>query len=74
VLAGSSVGSIIAGIVATRTDEELREALASVAQLDVEFFNNRRAADVAHHFLHKGTLQVRLMQSHQYLGSQSLPR
>lgn len=30
VLAGSSVGSIIAGIVATRTDDELRETLAKV--------------------------------------------
>jgi TAG lipase/steryl ester hydrolase/phospholipase A2/LPA acyltransferase len=56
VLAGSSVGSIVAGIVATRTDAELSEVFSKLEQLDVSFFNNSRAIELVHSFLQKGAL------------------
>ena len=56
VLAGSSVGSIVASIVATRTDEELRETFAKLESFDIGFFNNSRAVELVHHFLARGAL------------------
>jgi len=56
VLAGSSVGSIVAGIIATRTDEELRETFSKLEQFDIAFFNNSRAVELVHHFLARGVL------------------
>lgn len=56
VLAGSSVGSIVAGIVATRTDDELRKTFDELETFDVSFFNNSRAVELVHSFINKGTL------------------
>jgi TAG lipase/steryl ester hydrolase/phospholipase A2/LPA acyltransferase len=56
VLAGSSVGSIVAGIVATRTDAELAEVFAKLDEFDISFFNNSRALELVHSFLQKGVL------------------
>ena len=56
VLAGSSVGSIVAGIVATRTDEELRETFSKLESFDIAFFNNSRTVELVHHFLARGVL------------------
>lgn len=56
VLAGSSVGSIVAGLVATRTDDELRETFRKLDDIELSFFNNSRAAELVHSFLQKGAL------------------
>lgn len=56
VLAGSSVGSIVAGIIATRTDEELRDTFGKLESFDIGFFNNSRAVELVHHFLARGVL------------------
>lgn len=56
ILAGSSVGSIVAAIISTKTDEELRDLFAKIDQFDVGFFNNSKTVDLVHHFLNKGTL------------------
>jgi hypothetical protein len=56
VLAGSSVGSIVAGIIATRTDDELAETFAKLESFDISFFNNSRAVELVHHFLARGVL------------------
>lgn len=57
ILAGSSVGSIVASIIATRTDEELRDLFNKLDQFDIGFFNNSKAVDFVHHLINKGTLQ-----------------
>lgn len=44
VLAGSSVGSIVAGLVATRTDDELRETFRSVSTAHAQDVMVRQAA------------------------------
>jgi hypothetical protein len=56
VLAGSSVGSIVAGLVATRTDDELRETFRKLDNIELSFFNNSRAVELVHSFLQKGAL------------------
>ncbi|WIA29719.1 hypothetical protein OEZ86_012199 [Tetradesmus obliquus] len=56
VLAGSSVGSIVAGIVGTRTDDELRETFRKLDEVELSFFNNSRALELVHSFLQKGAL------------------
>lgn len=56
VLAGSSVGSIVAGIVGTRTDDELRETFRKLDNIELSFFNNKRAVELVHSFLQKGAL------------------
>jgi TAG lipase / steryl ester hydrolase / phospholipase A2 / LPA acyltransferase len=56
VLAGSSVGSIVAGIVGTRTDDELRETFRRLDNIELSFFNNSRAMELVHSFLQKGAL------------------
>lgn len=58
VLAGSSVGSIIASIVATKTDEELGRTLSQMQDVELAFFSNARPVELAHHFINKGHLQV----------------
>eukprot|EP00775_Hariotina_reticulata_P005537 gene5537-5773_t len=63
VLAGSSVGSIVAGMVATRTDDELRETFRKLDDIELSFFNNSRALEMVHTFLQKGALHdIRFLQ------------
>ncbi|KAK9795501.1 hypothetical protein WJX73_009996 [Symbiochloris irregularis] len=57
VLAGSSVGSIVAAIVATRNDAELHELFDGSATMDLSFFSNSTASQFLRHFLLKGVLQ-----------------
>ncbi len=54
VLAGSSVGSIIAGILATRTDSELCELFERLDVSDIAFFNNARAVELVHSWIQRG--------------------
>ncbi|KAF6256280.1 acyl transferase/acyl hydrolase/lysophospholipase [Scenedesmus sp. NREL 46B-D3] len=56
VVAGSSVGSIVAGMIATRTDDELRETFRKLDNIELSFFNNSRAVELVHSFLQKGAL------------------
>eukprot|EP00878_Enallax_costatus_P014363 GHUV01015023.1.p1 GENE.GHUV01015023.1~~GHUV01015023.1.p1 ORF type:complete len:539 (+),score=116.66 GHUV01015023.1:555-2171(+) len=56
VLAGSSVGSIVAGIIATRTDDEMRETFRKLDYLELSFFNNNRPVELVTSFLQKGAL------------------
>jgi predicted acylesterase/phospholipase RssA len=68
VLAGSSVGSIVAGMVATRTDDELRETFRKLDDIELSFFNNSRALEMVHTFLQKGALHdIRFLQVMQML-------
>jgi predicted acylesterase/phospholipase RssA len=70
VVAGSSVGSIVAGMIATRTDDELRETFRKLDNIELSFFNNSRATELVHSFLQKGALhdmsylQVRCCRLH----------
>ncbi|GIL45032.1 hypothetical protein Vafri_1986 [Volvox africanus] len=57
VLAGSSVGSIVCGIIATRTDAELRDLFSRLDEFDVGFFSNSRAVELVQHLINKGSLQ-----------------
>ncbi|DBA89645.1 TPA: hypothetical protein ACH3X2_004537 [Trebouxia sp. C0005] len=57
VMAGSSVGSIVAAIVATRNDEMLRDLFKHMSEFDLSFFSNSTASQFIRHFLLKGTLQ-----------------
>ncbi len=41
------------------THSQLRDVFAHLENFDVSFFNNSRAVELVHSFLHKGTLQVR---------------
>lgn len=56
VLAGSSVGSIVAGIISTRTDDEMREMFRKLDDLELTFFNNNRPVELVTSFLQKGAL------------------
>ncbi|KAL3151785.1 hypothetical protein ABBQ38_012757 [Trebouxia sp. C0009 RCD-2024] len=57
VMAGSSVGSIVAAIVATRNDDMLRDLFKHMSEFDLSFFSNSTASQFVRHFLLKGTLQ-----------------
>eukprot|EP00191_Tetraselmis_sp_GSL018_P021195 CAMPEP_0177585320 /NCGR_PEP_ID=MMETSP0419_2-20121207/4418_1 /TAXON_ID=582737 /ORGANISM="Tetraselmis sp., Strain GSL018" /LENGTH=792 /DNA_ID=CAMNT_0019075021 /DNA_START=442 /DNA_END=2820 /DNA_ORIENTATION=+ len=57
VLAGSSVGSIISSLIATRTDEELRHLFDNMGSLDLSFFNNNSPGQLFAHLVTKGSLQ-----------------
>ncbi|KAK9843908.1 hypothetical protein WJX84_008684 [Apatococcus fuscideae] len=57
VLAGSSVGSIVAAIIATNTDEQLDMMFNHMSEFDLSFFSNSTASQFFRHFLLKGTLQ-----------------
>ncbi|GLC33103.1 hypothetical protein PLESTB_000370100 [Pleodorina starrii] len=57
VLAGSSVGSIVCGIIATRTDAELQDLFSRLDEFDVGFFSNSRAVELVQHLINKGSLQ-----------------
>ncbi|KAI7844766.1 hypothetical protein COHA_001648 [Chlorella ohadii] len=57
VLAGSSVGSIVCALVATRTDSELQEVLGgeALASFDLSFFSSATAPQLVGGLLAKGT-------------------
>ncbi|GFR50526.1 hypothetical protein Agub_g12795 [Astrephomene gubernaculifera] len=57
VLAGSSVGSIVCGIISTKTDSELRDLFSRLDEFDVGFFSNSRAVELVQHLINKGSLQ-----------------
>lgn len=74
VLAGSSVGSIVAGIVGTRTDDELRETFRKLDEVELSFFNNSRALELVHSFLQKGALHdMSYLQVRQRAGGMVVP-
>ncbi|KAK9804424.1 hypothetical protein WJX72_011952 [[Myrmecia] bisecta] len=57
VLAGSSVGSIVASIIATNDDEQLQKLFDHMREFDLSFFSNSTASQFFNHFLLNGTLQ-----------------
>lgn len=57
VLSGSSAGSIVCAIVATKTDEELGPLLRDFEDFDMAFFGNSTFPQFFKHLLLKGTLQ-----------------
>lgn len=54
VMAGSSVGSIVAAIICTRTDAELASVFARLELFDFSFFNNSRAMEMVNQLVNKG--------------------
>ncbi len=59
VLAGSSVGSIVAAIIATKTDEQLHALFSQLDQLDISFFSSSSMWELLYSLVRKGHLQVR---------------
>ncbi|GAX78039.1 hypothetical protein CEUSTIGMA_g5481.t1 [Chlamydomonas eustigma] len=57
VLAGSSAGSIVSAMIATRTDPELRDLFSKIDQFEMLFFNNNSTAQLVMHVIKKGSLQ-----------------
>ncbi|EIE18504.1 patatin-domain-containing protein [Coccomyxa subellipsoidea C-169] len=57
IVAGSSVGSIVAACVGTRNDAELEELFDNAEKFDLSFFSNNTAAEFVKHFVRHGTLQ-----------------
>ncbi|BDA48233.1 Triacylglycerol lipase SDP1 [Coccomyxa sp. Obi] len=57
IVAGSSVGSIVAACVGTRNDAELEELFDNAEKFDLSFFSNNTAAEFFKHFVRHGTLQ-----------------
>ncbi|CAL5228372.1 g11492 [Coccomyxa viridis] len=63
VIAGSSVGSIVAACVGTRDDEELKELFDNAESFDLSFFSNNTVAEFVKHFISTGTLHdARVLQ------------
>jgi len=56
VISGSSVGSIISAIIATRNDEELAALFQAMHEVDLSFFSNSTFGQFVRHMLMKGTL------------------
>ena len=46
------------GIIATKTDAELRDLFSRLDEFDVGFFSNSRAVELVQHLINKGSLQV----------------
>ncbi len=57
VLAGSSAGSVVCAIIATRTDIELRDLFRKIHLFDMDFFSNSSGVELVHHLIKKGSLQ-----------------
>lgn len=57
IIAGSSVGSIVAAIIAVHTDEELKVMYTNMDNFNLSFFSNSTSFESIHHLLTKGTLQ-----------------
>lgn len=58
VMAGSSVGSIVAAILCTRTDTELDSVFAKIELFDFSFFNNTRTMEIVNHLVSNGERQA----------------
>jgi TAG lipase/steryl ester hydrolase/phospholipase A2/LPA acyltransferase len=54
IIAGSSVGSIVAAIVGIRTNEELADSFAHLEDFDFQFFKDHKTIDLLRNFLKKG--------------------
>lgn len=57
IIAGSSVGSIVAALAAVHTDEELRTMYSNMNTFNLSFFANNTTLAAAFHLLTKGSLQ-----------------
>ena len=57
IIAGSSVGSIVAAIVAVHTDVELHAMYTNMDNFNLSFFGNTTSLQSFQHLLTKGTLQ-----------------
>ena len=56
IIAGSSVGSIVAAIISVRTNEELIETFHHLDEMDLSFFNDHKTINLIKNFLEKGYL------------------
>lgn len=57
IIAGSSVGAIIAAIAAVHTDEELRTMYSNIDNFNLSFFANNSTLEAVFHLMKKGSLQ-----------------
>lgn len=57
IIAGSSVGSIVAAIAGVHTDRELRTMYANMDLFDLSFFANDSTLKALSHLFRKGSLQ-----------------
>jgi predicted acylesterase/phospholipase RssA len=57
IIAGSSVGSIVAAIAGVHTDKELRTMYANMNLFDLSFFANNSTLSALFHLFRKGSLQ-----------------
>jgi TAG lipase/steryl ester hydrolase/phospholipase A2/LPA acyltransferase len=54
IIAGSSAGSIVAAIIAVRTDEELIETYKHLDQVDLNFFSEHKTIALVKNFIERG--------------------
>lgn len=57
IIAGSSVGAIIAAIAAVHTDDELRTMYSNMDNFNLAFFANNSTLEAVFHLMKKGSLQ-----------------
>jgi TAG lipase / steryl ester hydrolase / phospholipase A2 / LPA acyltransferase len=57
IIAGSSVGAIIASIAAVHTDDELRTLYSNMDNFNLSFFANNSTLEAVFHLMKKGSLQ-----------------
>lgn len=57
IIAGSSVGSIVAALTAVHTDEELRTMYSNMQTFNLSFFVNNSPVQALFHLMRKGSLQ-----------------
>lgn len=57
IIAGSSVGAIIAAIAAVHTDDELRTMYSNIDNFNLSFFANNSTLEAVFHLMKKGSLQ-----------------
>jgi TAG lipase/steryl ester hydrolase/phospholipase A2/LPA acyltransferase len=54
IIAGSSVGSIVASIISVRTDKELTETFKHLDEFDLKFFSEHKTINFIRNFLQRG--------------------
>lgn len=59
IIAGSSVGSIVAAIAAVHADEELKHLYSNMANFNLDFFGNSTPLEYVRTWIQSGHLQVR---------------
>jgi TAG lipase / steryl ester hydrolase / phospholipase A2 / LPA acyltransferase len=57
IIAGSSVGAIVAAIAALHNDDELHEMYVAIEKFNLSFFANNSLFQALGHYFSKGTLQ-----------------